>query len=314
MSAAVLLKLIAFFFCGLGLTFVIAIAGICPIGYSIRFGLHSGPPREQDESYSQGWVLNTSGQKEYFRVAFKDLLRSQGTVIREIRRSGACYQYFDYIHLFRGWPFNCIEYFQSYDGRLGKARCADLSLLEEFPNLQFKGIIWSGLALNTTIWTIPFIVFYCFGFGLRLVARAYRGRCVKCGYWLKGLATARCPECGRAFDPGIFISVTVDKTGVWLVRSGVGYLVVACAALATSVWLIADHWSSGGLFASAWDMRSRVFWGITQLAAVGVVITGLVVKRRRRFSWMQRLALWMAGTTVGVYWAAYLIFVLFGHT
>lgn len=25
--------------------------------------------------------------------------------------------------------------------------------------------------------------------------------CLKCGYWLTGLAEPRCPECGRAFDP-----------------------------------------------------------------------------------------------------------------
>ena len=27
-------------------------------------------------------------------------------------------------------------------------------------------------------------------------------RCLGCGYWLRGLTTPMCPECGRAFDPG----------------------------------------------------------------------------------------------------------------
>lgn len=35
----------------------------------------------------------------------------------------------------------------------------------------------------------------------RFVPKFQRGHCRRCGYNLKGLTEARCPECGQPFDP-----------------------------------------------------------------------------------------------------------------
>ena len=38
-------------------------------------------------------------------------------------------------------------------------------------------------------------------------------RCLGCGYWLRGLTTPMCPECGRAFDPGDLSTFDHDPRG-----------------------------------------------------------------------------------------------------
>ena len=58
--------------------------------------------------------------------------------------------------------------------------------------------LWPGFALNTAfhgvlallLWSAP-------GFAIRRL-RARRGRCPNCGYDLRGLSTAQCPECGAS--------------------------------------------------------------------------------------------------------------------
>jgi hypothetical protein len=85
-------------------------------------------------------------------------------------------------------------------------------------------------------------------------------RCKRCGYWLRGNTSARCPECGREFNPadattfdygnwkranklveGMIISLTIEIILVWLLLiSGAAdlrsfRLVVAIAAALAAV-------------------------------------------------------------------------------
>jgi hypothetical protein len=62
-------------------------------------------------------------------------------------------------------------------------------------------INWPGLLIDTIVWSclvgLPVAVFR----GLKRAQRrrrSNRGQCIWCGYLLRGLTSARCPECGRA--------------------------------------------------------------------------------------------------------------------
>jgi hypothetical protein len=63
--------------------------------------------------------------------------------------------------------------------------------------------MWVGALTNTVFYgTIVAGLWYFAGFGRRRYRRQ-RGRCIGCGYSLKGLRGDKCPECGMAFASGI---------------------------------------------------------------------------------------------------------------
>lgn len=58
--------------------------------------------------------------------------------------------------------------------------------------------IWAGLLINTGVFSAAwFSLFLAVSLG-RTYMRRRRGRCVRCGYDLRGSAGPRCPECGGA--------------------------------------------------------------------------------------------------------------------
>ena len=60
------------------------------------------------------------------------------------------------------------------------------------------------------------------------------GFCIGCGYSLRGLSDHRCPECGRAFDPGngkTFLKTPHGHVARWLARP-LGWPVVVLAFVA----------------------------------------------------------------------------------
>src|SRR3954447_17012614 len=67
------------------------------------------------------------------------------------------------------------------------------------------------------------------------------GSCWECGYALRGLASRRCPECGRAFDPADPTTVNtgqvVGPVTRWLMSppGSLMYLLLAAAVL-VSLW------------------------------------------------------------------------------
>ena len=57
---------------------------------------------------------------------------------------------------------------------------------------------WPGFAINTIFYAAILWLLFAFTFALRRRMRAHRGRCVGCGYDLRGRAVESnaCPECG----------------------------------------------------------------------------------------------------------------------
>lgn len=56
--------------------------------------------------------------------------------------------------------------------------------------------IWSGLALNSVLFSFPVIAAVHLAGGLRWTSRRVRGHCGRCGYDLRRSAVDSCPECG----------------------------------------------------------------------------------------------------------------------
>jgi hypothetical protein len=56
--------------------------------------------------------------------------------------------------------------------------------------------VWPGFAIDVLFWGLVSWLLFFAPFTLRRVVRARRGRCVKCGYDMRGLDA--CPECGAA--------------------------------------------------------------------------------------------------------------------
>ena len=63
------------------------------------------------------------------------------------------------------------------------------------------GPIWPGLAINTILYAALLWLLTLGPFTLRRVLRRKRGRCIKCGYDLRGAEHEVCPECGAACGP-----------------------------------------------------------------------------------------------------------------
>ena len=56
--------------------------------------------------------------------------------------------------------------------------------------------LWSGLITNTLVWATVLWVLTLGPFELRRAVRLGGGRCLSCGYALRGGYAAGCPECG----------------------------------------------------------------------------------------------------------------------
>ncbi len=56
--------------------------------------------------------------------------------------------------------------------------------------------IWPGFAINTIFYAAILGMLWLSPFVVRRVIRRNRGRCIKCGYDLRGDFSAGCPECG----------------------------------------------------------------------------------------------------------------------
>jgi hypothetical protein len=106
-----------------------------------------------------------------------------------------------------GWPLRCVE-----SRRVGTEIDGKRASIDQLP-AWMSGIrvpekvasgsrdlplvpLWPGFLVDTAFWGgAAFLVWSVPGFVRRGVRRR-RGRCVRCGYELKGLAV--CPECGGA--------------------------------------------------------------------------------------------------------------------
>ncbi len=104
----------------------------------------------------------------------------------------------------RGWPLLSLKYEKHWHGgmpypanwgiELGRHRSAAWSSFAVVA-LPLRPL-WPGFAINT-IFYAAILSLLTFGpFAARRLIRDKRGRCIKCGYNLRGDLSAGCPECG----------------------------------------------------------------------------------------------------------------------
>lgn len=58
--------------------------------------------------------------------------------------------------------------------------------------------IWSGMALNTAVYSLTFLLLFASAASFRRAVRLRAGRCLRCGYDLIRTIGPLCPECGDA--------------------------------------------------------------------------------------------------------------------
>lgn len=66
----------------------------------------------------------------------------------------------------------------------------------KFPRVLPTRIIWPGFAINTIFYAVIVWLLWSSPFAARRMIRRKRGRCIKCGYNLRGDYLTGCPECG----------------------------------------------------------------------------------------------------------------------
>ena len=112
------------------------------------------------------------------------------------------------IHIYdAGWPWTCMQAQRRVID--GAKTTIGIAPLPAVPGANPKGLsviplqpVWIGLLLNSAILGSPLFALLLAGAGRRAIRRA-RGRCLQCGYDLRGgLASNRaCPACGTSPTP-----------------------------------------------------------------------------------------------------------------
>ncbi len=102
-----------------------------------------------------------------------------------------------------GWPMRSASYFAEFpppsnclvrEGLLVAGVGGDVVLPRVIP----LRIIWTGALANTAVYGATLFLILFFAFDARTTCRRRRGRCIACGYDLRGANHAVCPECGEA--------------------------------------------------------------------------------------------------------------------
>jgi hypothetical protein len=86
-------------------------------------------------------------------------------------------------------------------------------------------------------------------------------RCLGCGYALRGLAEARCPECGRRFDPDDVETVRLPTWSGFLARRALkrpGLVLYLWPFLAALLLYVAAQWKRGLVFSPYPDADIRI--------------------------------------------------------
>ena len=126
------------------------------------------------------------------------------------------------------------------------------------------------------------------------------GRCWGCGYMLRGVESAQCPECGRPFDRADRSSMNFGRAmgrfGRWAVSPlsgwGVWLGVVACGLVWATVRWPVEGWRFSVLdlryYGRVWEWRERWKWvtGVDGLYMAGLVLSALVAA-----GWMFRVVM-----------------------
>ncbi len=109
-----------------------------------------------------------------------------------------------YVEQASGWPLLCLRldgpmtigndlasFYSEMSGRL------ELPWFERpWQNVVPYQPIWIGFGINTVFYAAPLWLLTLGPFAARRMIRRKRGRCIKCGYDLRGAEHEVCPECG----------------------------------------------------------------------------------------------------------------------
>ena len=103
-----------------------------------------------------------------------------------------------------GWPARCLEagWWKNTERRTSYVNAVpiylpDNDLVVPFADFIPFGVKWLGWSINTLFYAALSWMLFFGPASLRRVVRRRKGRCVRCGYDLRGSGGAKCPECGR---------------------------------------------------------------------------------------------------------------------
>lgn len=149
------------------------------------------------------WVRAQSGDVIRSFVDIKDTLaidaahshfQSLSAYRNAIREGRAC-QHTEYFLYRRGALIPWLEYFENPYG-FGFHHNVEESDLEAYPRFKFKAILWTNMLLDIGIFYATSLLLLCSIFTARRYVRVRRGKCVSCGYDLRGSVSGICSECG----------------------------------------------------------------------------------------------------------------------
>lgn len=105
-----------------------------------------------------------------------------------------------------GWPFRCLEggwWFNEKEGIREYGGAIDFDLSEyswvtNYATFFPIGVKWLGLSINTLFYAALLGTLFFGPVFIRRIVRRLKGRCLQCGYDLRGSSNSVCPECGKA--------------------------------------------------------------------------------------------------------------------
>lgn len=150
----------------------------------------------------ESWILDHGGSlpsEEEFGSLSEEYQPGFGVDWRTYRAGGMGFA--RYVQA--GWPVRCLDggWWLNDEGMREYNDVVHLDLSEyswvtPYSTFIPVGVKWLGLCIDTLLWAaLLWTLFFGPGF-LRRVARRRKGRCLTCGYDLRGIFEGGCPECG----------------------------------------------------------------------------------------------------------------------
>lgn len=155
-------------------------------------------------AHEVGWVRARSGDVSRYCIDITDtgttdsgdqLLNAHRIAYRNAVRDGRECQCTVYFLYRRGAPIPWLEYFENPYG-YGFHHNVEEGDLEVYPRFKFKAILWTNILLDMGMFYATSLLLLCSIFMTRHYFRARKGRCVNCGYDLRGSVSGVCSECG----------------------------------------------------------------------------------------------------------------------
>ncbi len=98
-----------------------------------------------------------------------------------------------------GWPARCLHRTDTLSiwDLLNRRNASNASMAQQaWWRDQPRAVTWPGFLINTLVYAVVLWFLWSTPFATRRLIRKRRGRCVRCGYDLRGAEHDVCPECG----------------------------------------------------------------------------------------------------------------------